>query len=146
MRLATFPLLAAAIAVFASSPAVRGAMVDQNYNGLSDVWETVFRATGLDPNADTDGDGFTNAQEAAAGTDPRDPTSHPPTVAAAVSGTSVTLTWATVAGKQYRVQTSPILGASAVWTYLGSPYYGTGGVLNAVFGITAVVIRSIVRA
>ncbi len=135
MRLATLPLLA--VAVFASSLAARGAMIDQNYNGLSDVWEMVFHATGLDPNADTDGDGFTNAQEAAAGTDPRDPASHPPTVAATVSGASITLTWATVAGKQYRVQTSPTLGAGAVWTFIGSPYYGTGNALGAVFGITA---------
>ena len=114
MRLATLPLLAAA--VLASSLAAHGAMIDQNYNGLSDVWEMVFHATGLGPNADTDGDGFTNAQEAAAGTDPRDPTSYLPTIAATVSGASVTLTWATVAGKQYRVQTSPALGSSAVWT------------------------------
>ncbi len=135
MRFAAAPFLLAATAVLSLSFVARGALIDQNYNGMDDVWEMVFHASGLDPNADTDGDGYTNAQEAIAGTDPRDPNSRPPSLAAAVSGNTITLTWATVAGKQYRLQSTATLGATAVWTYLGAPFYGTGSPMSATFGI-----------
>jgi len=45
---------------------------DANSNGLIDYWENFYGAQNLNPQDDTDGDGRTNAQEAAAGTDPFD--------------------------------------------------------------------------
>ena len=53
--------------------------VDSDGDGLPDDWETKY---GLDvaqndADADKDGDGFTNAEEYAAGTDPSDRNSHP---------------------------------------------------------------------
>lgn len=53
--------------------------VDTDGDGLPDDWETKY---GLDvaqndADADKDGDGFTNAEEHAAGTDPSDKNSHP---------------------------------------------------------------------
>jgi hypothetical protein len=53
--------------------------VDTDGDGLHDDWETKY---GLDvaqndADADKDGDGFTNAEEHAAGTDPSDKNSHP---------------------------------------------------------------------
>jgi len=53
--------------------------VDADGDGLPDDWETKY---GLDvaqndADADKDGDGFTNAEEHAAGTDPSDKNSHP---------------------------------------------------------------------
>ena len=134
MRFATLLLAAAVLPSFVGAHA---ALLDANSNGLDDVWEVVYNASSLDPNADTDGDGFTNAQEAAAGTDPRDPASHPPIPTIAVGNGNVTLTWNSVAGKQYRVQSSATQGANAVWTYLGPPFYGTGAAMSATFGVAA---------
>ena len=127
-----YALLLLAALLFCAS--VRAGIIDQNGNGLDDVWETVFHASGLNPLADDDGDGFSNFQESVAGTDPRDPNSHPPTVAVSVGSGTVTLTWGSVAGKQYRVQTSPSLGAGAAWTFLGTPVTGTGGNVSAMVG------------
>ena len=55
------------------------AVVDADSDGLPDDWEKKY---GLDiaqndADADKDGDGFTNAEEHAAGTDPADRNSHP---------------------------------------------------------------------
>ncbi len=45
---------------------------DFNGDALADAWQARFNAFGLAANVDTDGDGITNAQEALAGTNPRD--------------------------------------------------------------------------
>ncbi len=45
---------------------------DLDGNGLPDAWEVRFRAFGLPPNGDADGDGASNAQEAKWGTNPFD--------------------------------------------------------------------------
>ena len=42
------------------------AMVDENANGVSDVWEAMYGEM-TDPTGDPDADGFSNAEEAAAG-------------------------------------------------------------------------------
>src|ERR1051325_411487 len=46
---------------------------DVGGNGLPDAWErTYFGVVGVNPNADADGDGFSNQQEFVAGTNPTD--------------------------------------------------------------------------
>jgi hypothetical protein len=46
---------------------------DADANGLPDAWEQrFFGRTGIDPNADEDGDGLSNRQEFEAGTNPND--------------------------------------------------------------------------
>jgi hypothetical protein len=51
---------------------------DDDANGLPDAFELrFFGALGQDPDVDPDGDGFSNADEAAAGSDPADPASVP---------------------------------------------------------------------
>lgn len=53
---------------------VSRADIDSNANGVSDVWERMFNGgelfTTLDMKADPDGDGWSNAKEALAGTNP----------------------------------------------------------------------------
>ena len=46
------------------------AALDQNGNQQSDVWEIHYGATALSATGDADQDGFTNAMESAAGTNP----------------------------------------------------------------------------
>ena len=55
------------------------AVVDADGDGLPDDWEKKYGldVTQNDADADKDGDGFTNAEEFAAGTDPADRNSHP---------------------------------------------------------------------
>jgi hypothetical protein len=61
----------------------------------------------LDPNAIQHGDGVTNAQEDAAGFNPLDPTSYFHVMGiASVSGSGTKVTWASVPGRNYVVQSS----------------------------------------
>ena len=55
-------------------------VLDADGDGMPDVWEKKHGLNPSDPgdaNADTDGDGFTNLEELAAKTDPRDAKDHP---------------------------------------------------------------------
>ena len=67
----------AGLAFFGLAISVGAAGLDRNNNGLNDIWELAYGAGALLPNGDADGDGFTNAQESAAGTNPFDANSHP---------------------------------------------------------------------
>lgn len=61
---------------------------DADHNGLKDSWEIrYFGQTGVNPNADPDKDGRTNAQEMAAGSDPTDFFNGEKPVLVTVSGT-----------------------------------------------------------
>ena len=138
------------------SPAAH-ALVDTNNNGVSDLWEKHFNAgnlfTNLDPQADPDGDGWTNAQEAAAGTDPFDPRPpdgyllpdfvHIPETWADSNGDgilehtpeAITLTWVTIPGKQYTLQNLPDLTAGS-WFSVGPSFIGNGGTVENGIPIT----------
>lgn len=71
--------LASLISALGVLPA--SAFLDTNSNGLSDLWERAYNGGNLfpidvfpyRPGDDPDGDGWTNEQEAAAGTNPFDP-------------------------------------------------------------------------
>jgi hypothetical protein len=77
----------------------------------------------LDALADDDGDGMSNGNEDAAGTNPLSSTSIlRVTAITRPSPTSLTVTWSSVAGKNYQLETA---------TAPGSTYTSVGPVVNA---------------
>ncbi len=150
------PLLGALIVLLVASGS--SAIVDQNENGISDLWERLrnngelFPET-FDPQADPDGDGWSNAEEAAAGSNPFDP--NPPAglirpdvvqIPAVLSvpdleGNShvitpqaVTVTWPTLVGKHYTLLFSPDLSQGS-WIEIGDPFIGNGSEVTYGFEI-----------
>jgi hypothetical protein len=136
------------------------AIVDTNDNGLSDIWEKQFNKNELfsetfDPEADPDSDGWTNAQEAAAGTDPVS-TAHPlghlqpetvqlpetwvdtdnDNIPDSLVYDSIQVSWPTIPGKQYTFQSNATL-APDNWINVGSPFIGTGTVVTYGFFTSA---------
>ena len=121
------PILTASY-TFGGSPAAPTTATDANNNGLGDEWEAYF---GLqDPNADSDGDGYSNKQEHDAMTDPGDPASHPDPVPGqpyllitSVSSSSgmVGLRLYGTAGQTYRIEWSPNLDSNS-WEPVGSDF------------------------
>ena len=99
--------------------------IDGNGNGQSDVWEMIYGAPGLAGGVDTDGDGFTNAQESVAGTDPRQALDHP-LLEMSGAGAGFRFSWHGVAGKRYTLLgntdlTAPWAGAAPACTGEGGP-------------------------
>jgi hypothetical protein len=103
------------------------AILDTNANNLSDLWEKQHNNGNLFPNTflatnDDDLDGWTNAKESIAGTNPFQ--ANPPDGIVAVEITpslvpgAFTLTWPTLVGKNYQLKVSTDL---VTWTNLGTP-------------------------
>jgi hypothetical protein len=87
-------------------------IVDTDGDGLPDWWEDQFglsKTNAADALLDLDSDGASNANEFRAGTRPNDPNSVFRIVAFQREGSNVRVTWATVGGKSYRVQTNSLL-------------------------------------
>jgi hypothetical protein len=81
----------------------------------------------LNPAADEDGDGMANATEKAAGTNPLNNASIFAVKSITRSGNTVTVTWSSVAGKNYVLQSRAAL-TSGTWGDIGgSTTAGTGG-------------------
>ncbi len=107
------------------------AALDVNNDGVPDVWAMLYSAEALAVDADPDGDGLSTAQEALAGTDPRSPGSVVKVSAMSLDAAGLHLTFPTLPGKQYQVQTSAGLAAPN-WQSAGSPFAGTGADVSAV--------------
>ena len=89
-----------------SGPNTRNAS-DSDGDGLPDAWEIQYfgaindpRAT---PNADPDGDGFTNAQEYLSGTSPIDANSYLKMDSVGTAGSQTVIQFSAIAGKTYSV-------------------------------------------
>ncbi len=110
--LVLFSRAAMALFFFSATQAVFAQMIDLNGNGMSDVWEWTYHANGINPNADSDGDGFSNLQEALAGTSPFDSNSYPRIPAVFCSLTNFSVSIPSTPGKQYQLQSVTTLGGT----------------------------------
>ncbi len=117
-RLLLIPLLALVL------PA-QAVVVDLNTDGVSDIWALKYGVTSFSPTADTDGDGITDASEAAAGTNPFSANSTVRIASMSRDENGQHFTFPTLLGKGYVLQKSPGL-APATWTAEGGIRKGTG--------------------
>ncbi len=136
------------------------AILDSNSNTLSDLWEKQFNnqqlfptTAGHLPDDDPDGDGWTNIREAAAGTNPFEANPPDGIVRPAIlhfpatssvdpnDGTAVftpeafSISWPTVAGKQYALSASPDLTQEG-WITIGPPFVAAGGTNTTTVPVT----------
>ncbi|MBW8780362.1 MAG: discoidin domain-containing protein [Verrucomicrobia bacterium] len=94
---------------------------------------TTVNAGNAADSADPDGDGLTNGQEFAAGTDPTNTSSVLKVTDIAVGGGNITVSFPTVPGKTYRVERSDTLQAGS-WSVLQDNITGTGGIFRVTDG------------
>jgi len=116
------------------SPA--NAQLDNNQNGMSDPWERRFNQGNLfdishsahQPDADPDGDGFTNLKESITGTNPFQGQTSEGVIRAMVAQTAAgrELKWPVVPGKRYTAQHSATLAAGS-WKAVGQPMVAAKG-------------------
>lgn len=101
-------------------PVVREADPADLTDGLPNAWWLEYFGTtdGMSAAADSDGDGFTNGQEHALGTDPGDPASAFRAHAPVFSSGQVSITWDAVADKTYRLMAATDLSADD-WQQVG---------------------------
>lgn len=99
-------------------------MIDANTNGLSDVWENLYSLSAATANADPDGDGLSNLQEAMAGTNPKDSNSFFRLRSTLIPSAAL-LRWPSRVGKRYQMEASESLGFGD-WQPQGIVVEGTG--------------------
>lgn len=114
LKLRRFAVLALALLPSATV----GAMIDLDGDGISDLWERETGVESLNLASDRDGDGFLNGEEITAGTDVFGGHSFPRVGTMERSATQLTLRWAAVGGKWYRLEFRPV-GTGASWRWLG---------------------------
>ncbi len=106
------PLLATSRPAYSNGLPAGVSGEDLNGNGLPDAWEQWVGNFSLTPNSDSDGDGYSNANEALAGTNALDANSHLWS-SAVKSGNNLVLRWPRLTNKRHEVTQSPNL---LTWT------------------------------
>lgn len=97
----------------------------------------------LNPNADDDGDGLTNSKEDTAGTNPLDANSVLKTTTITASDPSNgTLSWPSVVGKNYRIQSAPSPGGP--FADVGTVIAGTGGIVTRPVSLTTLIYYRVI--
>jgi len=102
--------------------------LDTDGDGMPDYWEILHGFNPLDPAdaaLDADGDGLTNLQEFLASSDPRNPADPRSIIAMHTSGSKLTFTFRSVAGRNYRIEYKDSLSDPA-WLPLGADLTATG--------------------
>jgi autotransporter-associated beta strand protein len=90
---------------------------------------TITNSGNAADNADPDGDGMTNAQEFAAGTDPNSRASVLKIAQMQKNSSDMLLTFPSISGKTYRIERSDTLQANS-WTTVQDNIAGTGNTIN----------------
>jgi hypothetical protein len=114
----------------ASAAALPPRPLDVNGDTVPDLWALRYQAGALNPVADSDGDGASNASESSAGTDPLAAGSVIRVSSITRDAAGVRLTFPTVPGKRYQVQDNASLEAVS-WGDIGALHTGTGGEAEA---------------
>lgn len=128
----SFLLETVALAFFLLGGVARAQRIDLNHNGMSDVWEWMYDAYGVNPAADPDGDHFSNLQEALAGTNPFDSNSYPRIPIVIYSRTNLSVTVPCALGKMYTLQsTTNFTGAAWMTETNAESLTGTNLTLTA---------------
>ena len=92
---------------------------DSDEDGLPDSWETgYFGNLSSTPSADPDGDGQDNSVELLTGTNPASGASRFSAAMVPLNPTQLTLTWPSVPGKNYQIQSSSNL--AGIWSTLAT--------------------------
>jgi len=107
-------------------------MVDENANGMSDVWERKYQMVGADPSADPDADGQDNLAESLAGTNPNDAQSYLRIIEVIPRSSGVFVSWSSQDGVRYRVKSSLNM-ISTDWVNEGEDVLGNGDILTLAF-------------
>jgi len=111
-------------------------VVDNNGNGMSDVWERRYNAVGVDPAVDEDGDNQSNLLESIAGTDPHDKDSVLEIESLNYRPEGLIVSWETQVGIKYRVESSDSLSAE-IWDVESGAIVGHGGMMSKALNVPA---------
>jgi len=101
-------------------------------DGLPDSWwiQHFGTTSGVSAGADPDGDGWSNAEELALGTDPADGSSGLAVTTFSVSPGTLSIGWSAVPGKSYLVESNSSLTDGASWSSAGPALLAPPGVTH----------------